>query len=63
MANQRAAIDKLIAAKNDPTKFKQALTEAKSSGVDQNTINRLQAAADNPQQLQQALDDAKSQAE
>jgi hypothetical protein len=60
MANpqSKAALDRLMQTKNDPTKFQQALTEAKSSGLDQATLTKLQQAKDDPAQIEQILTEA-----
>jgi len=62
MANpqSKAALDRLLQTKNDPAKFQQALTEAKSGGLDQATLNKLQAAKDDPAQIEQIINDAQN---
>jgi len=58
-SQSKAAIDKIMAAKDNPQQLQQALDAARGQ-MDQATLDKINAAKGNPQQLQQALNEAKA---
>ena len=58
--HDKAAWDKIMAAKNNPQQLEQALEGA---DLDQATLDKINAAKSNPGQLSQVLNEARSKSE
>ena len=61
-SQSKAAIDKIMAAKDNPQQLQQALDAARGQ-MDQATLDKITAAKGNPAKLQQALQEAKTKGE